>query len=202
MNNKPTKRLLQIPNNSIITMPNFNTKDMKIAIAKEKGGIEGMAQAGAMRLPERSIDMLKKALAYSTTYAYNVTVVVAYLGFFIDDDDFRSIKDFLEVEMQAEVVLSLEDFIAIRAKSGHYISVKLCGSSGRFLPAKDAREERLSKKRPPFGSEEGPSKKRPRIGLEKSSESVHSPEVEGALTQECNGVFRALEELDEVETMK
>ena len=101
-------------------MPNFNTKEMKVALLGNKN---------ASRFPLGCIEKLKEALKYCLDANKNVTMVVSFLGYFIHGDDFTMIQKYVaELSDGGIEIVNWMSNLLILHKGVHVSTIVLCGS--------------------------------------------------------------------------
>ena len=148
-------------------MPNFNTKEMKVAFSRKKG--DGCSKVE--RLPDESIEQLKAAVEYAIDSERDIVMAVAFIGYFIHKDDQESIKKSIEDE-EATIVCFLLDTIVIKTSEESIVTVKLMGGADDNSWSEQTPQAAATKKR--------------------KRDSDHGDNGLGGLTQECDGVLDAL----------
>ena len=160
-------------------MPNFNTKEMKVAIATHKDS-SSLAKGENVRLPDKSIEKLIAAIDYCIDEDRDVTIVFSFVGYFIHEDDFKKIRTFLDDEDVA-IVVNMADLIVLRTEDEEcVITIKFVGGA-----------EGLNRKNKKTKFERGGSKQNKMAGnkLDKGASDDDSDEDAGGLTQECMGIY-------------
>ena len=189
-------------------MPNFNTKEMKIAFHRVKHTVDP--------LPKESVQSFQDALAFAIEKECDMNLLVAFDGFYLETSDFHRIKSHLEDKYKVDFTTKLADVFVMRTEDDAVITVKMSGSSSVYnKPPAVANQAKPAPKTAPAPTEKPPvravgtkkpnslepavkrskvvvttpSKKR-RYPGEDAAEKVEEYEEEaGALTQECFGLF-------------
>ena len=190
-------------------MPNFNTNEMKIAIARaEKTAINNHS-----RLSKESLEKLQDALVFCIERNYDCTMIVACPGYFVHDLDF---KKHLErpLEQHGIFTTNLTDVFVFKTTTGNIITTKICGGSAMFgtkrivtraakrklaeldspgdgaIAPADPRK-RKTKKLNPAAAPSKVSKTSPVTDNEGSNSNNADDSFEslGPLKQECTGLF-------------
>jgi hypothetical protein len=185
-------------------MPNFNTKEMKIAFHRVKHTVDP--------LPKDSIQSLQEALEFAIEKECDMNILVAFDGFYLEPGDFHSIKSHLEEKYKVDFTTKLTDVFVMRTEDDTVITVKMSGSTSMYnkpLAAAKAKSQPKTAsvatvKPPRAATNKGnmeppvkrskvvvttPSKKRRHPGEDPSKEVEEYEEEAGALTQECFGLF-------------
>lgn len=148
-------------------MPNFNTKELKVALA------ESLPSKQQKRLPGSAVRNMIIALEHCIQKEKDVTLVFCFLGHFLHEDDANNIYDLVQDDHESEVVVSHSDLLVIRTEGGATITVKLVGG-----PTKAGGEPKRKRK------------KQEQQKKELSADSEDSDDMdEGSLTQEVAGLF-------------
>ena len=163
-------------------MPNFNTKEMKIAFYGTKG--DSSDQTNSKRLSPKSIANLKSALIHAVKREKDYNMVVAFDGYYIHPTDFATIKKEL-VNGGVEVLPGWSDLLVLRTEEGYVVAVKLCGGTinAEDLPAEKVVRRKRTRRQSDDSNRDPKNKKRTRLEEE---EEAAAP---GPLTQECHGLF-------------
>jgi hypothetical protein len=190
-------------------MPNFNTKEMKIAFHRVKHTVDP--------LPKESVQSLQDALAFAIEKECDMNLLIAFDGFYLEPSDFHSIKSHLEEKYKVDFTTKLADVFLMRTEHEAVITVKMSGSSSMYNkpPAAAPQAKPAAPKsapaptvKPPLravttkkkGNLEPaskkskvlvttPSKKRRYPGEDAIEKVEEYDEEPGALTQECFGLF-------------
>ena len=169
---------------------------MKVAITKVPSG-----GASCERLSVESIAKLKAALVHATVRERDLTIVLAFDGFYIHDEDFNRIRKELEEDHNVEFLTAMADMCVIRTENMDIITVKMVGGSTLFVAppvapkasapphppsAVTSTKKPAAKKAAPSSTNKTPTTKNSR---KRQRESPSNDDSMGDLTQECAGLF-------------
>jgi len=108
-------------------MPNFNTNEMKIAIAR----VEKTAINNHVHLSKESLEKLHDALLFCIERNYDWAMIVACPGHFVHDLDFKKCLG-RPLEQHGTFTTNLNDVFVFKTTAGNVITTKICGGSAMF----------------------------------------------------------------------